>query len=75
MNDTFNRFHYGHDFIKYTCFGFLNDYQCTKCKMVIEYYYFKNQYFIITVHGPNSYSNNETVNISCDEFIIKNIIE
>lgn len=43
---------------------------CKKCNMKIKYYYFNNNYRTI-----NRYSPYQSKVVSCDEYIIKSIIE
>ena len=75
----FDKNYLGHNLISYTRYDGDNDYICTNCGIEIYYIeqfkfnYYKqsefNYYFL------NGYECGGICEISCDDFIIKNIIE
>lgn len=73
----FNRYYLNHKFIEYDGFG-LSDFVCEKCNMIIyhskDILKFSEKYCIIRDDGQNG-EIDDMPNITCEEYIIKNIIE
>jgi hypothetical protein len=68
----------GHNFIRYWEYGVDRDYQCTKCKVKIDYREIigiKNEYCVIDVNANGIAVISANKLLSCNECIIKNIIE
>lgn len=71
----FNKNHLGHEFSKFTDTRYYNDFMCKKCKIRIQYEidrYLSTYEKYFKVNNANIL---DELNLTCDEEIIKNIIE
>lgn len=64
----------GHVFMPYTVIGYtVYAYSCNKCKLLVEI--FMNEFYQHDDNGITNYFDFEEEVITCNEIIIKNIIE
>ncbi len=73
----FDKNHLKHNMELYTRYQPSHDYKCTKCGVVVWYSKHNDLYFLIDKDGMTQYSGNdrELLTLTCEEYIIKGIIE
>ncbi len=73
-----NKNYMGHDLINFDLENiYCQKYKCNRCNLLIKYYYKDKNNIVLYIHYIGSIDdiNWSTVKLTCDEVIIKNIIE